>query len=73
MFVYWIILVAIHTGILTWNRTGIFMNIHVPGISEKQSNANQILDFQRRNLYAYPQEVKEVANKGLTGVNGPGI
>ena len=36
-----IILVQIHTGILNWNRTGIFMNIckfiHVPGILEKQS------------------------------------
>ena len=30
-----IILVAIHTGILTWNRTGIFMNIQVCSCSRK--------------------------------------
>ena len=36
-----IILVQIHTGILTWNGTGIFMNIQVysfPGISGKQGS-----------------------------------
>ena len=31
-----IIPVQIHTGIITWNRTGIFKLIHVPGISGKQ-------------------------------------
>ena len=39
-----IILVQIHTGILTWNGTGIFMNIHV------YSSLFMFLEFQKSRV-----------------------
>ena len=47
-----IIPLQIHTGIITWNGTGIFKLIHVPGISGKQGGggAGHLLFFIIVNL-----------------------
>ena len=45
--------VQIHTGILTWNRTGIFKFIHVPGISGKQGSYFCIIKIMHIHTYIF--------------------
>ena len=46
----WIILVQIHTGILTWNRTGIFLNVQVYSCSWNFRKAGLVCDFKSKSL-----------------------